>query len=82
LKPHPRETTDYKKAFPDVIVFDKIVPFQLFSLIGLKFKTVVTVCSTAALSLKSSDTVIDFKGSEIDQRIVDKYGVVTIDSYK
>lgn len=82
IKPHPRETTDYTRAIPECMTMDKVVPFQLFSLIGLKFKTAVTVCSGSALSLQNEDTVIDFKGSEIDPRIAAKYGVITKDSYK
>jgi hypothetical protein len=30
LKPHPRERTDYSKMLPELLVFDKVVPFQLF----------------------------------------------------
>lgn len=82
IKTHPREKTDYSSNIPGAFVLDKIVPFQLFSLIGLNVDTVVTVCSSAALSLQSRNTRIDFKGSTIDQRIADKYGIITIDSYK
>lgn len=82
IKPHPREKTDYSKALQKSMCFDKIVPFQLFSLIGLKFDTVVTICSTAALSLQSTGTKIDFKGSRIDERIVAAYGDVNINSYR
>lgn len=82
IKPHPRETTDYTRLMPECLTMDKVVPFQLFSLLGLNFKTVVTVCSGSALSLQNSNTVIDFKGSEIDPRIAAKYGKITVDSYK
>jgi hypothetical protein len=82
IKPHPRETTDYTKAIPEALTMRKVVPFQLFSIIGVKFKTAVTVCSTAALSLQNTGTEIDFKGSELDPRIVKAYGIITKDSYK
>lgn len=81
IKPHPRERTNYKESIPECMTMDKIVPFQLFSLLGLNFRTVVTVCSGSALSLQNSDVIIDFKGSEIDTRIVAKYGVITKESY-
>lgn len=82
IKPHPRETTDYRKAIPECMTMDKVVPFQLFSLVGIKFHTAVTVCSAAALSLQNSGTKIDFKGSEIDPRIAAAYGIINRDSYK
>lgn len=82
IKPHPRERTDYSTSMPECSTMNKVMPFQLFDLIGVKFKTVITVCSGAALSLQNSDTIIDFKGSEIDPRIAAKYGVITKDSYK
>ncbi len=82
IKPHPREQTDYSKSIPECMTMNKVVPFQLFSLMGIRFKTVVTVCSGSALSLQNSDTIIDFKGSEIDPRIAAKYGIITKDSYK
>ena len=80
IKTHPREKTDYRSFFPEAVVADKIIPFQLFKLMGIKFDVVVTVCSTAAQSLKDKETVIDFKGSEIDERIVKAYGIVKFDS--
>lgn len=82
IKPHPRETTNYSQAIPEALSMEKVVPFQLFSLIGVNFKTVVTVCSGSALSLQHTGASIDFKGSTIDRRIADKYGVITKDSYK
>lgn len=82
IKPHPREKTNYTKAIPEAMTMEKVVPFQLFSLIGVKFKTAVTVCSGSALSLQNSGTEIDFKGSQIDGRIAAKYGIITRESYK
>lgn len=82
IKPHPRETTDYSEHFPQCMIMDKVVPFQLFSLIGIKFNTVSTVCSTAALSLQSTGTIIDFKGSKYDDRVYAAYGDINVDSYK
>lgn len=82
IKPHPREHTDYRIAIPECLTMDKVVPFQLFTLLEINFKTVVTICSGSALSLQNTGTTIDFKGSEIDPRISARYGVVTKDSYK
>ncbi len=51
IKPHPRETTDYKIYFPDCIVFSKKIPIELFSLIGVHFKNVYSLTSTAAYNI-------------------------------
>jgi hypothetical protein len=47
LKPHPRDKIDYRKYFPDVYIFDKIVPMQLLTLLGIRFKKAITVFSTS-----------------------------------
>jgi hypothetical protein len=48
IKPHPRDTVDYKKYFPDIYVFDKPIPMQLLLLIGgLNFKKAITICSSS-----------------------------------
>lgn len=75
IKPHPREMTDYKKYFPDIYVFEKKVPMQLLNVLGVKYKKVYTICSTAAFSF-SSDTEIVFLGSECHPNILQKCGVI------
>lgn len=79
IKPHPRETLPYRHFMPNVLVMDKAIPFQLFTLLGIQFDTVVTVSSTAAMSIKNEHTLIDFKGTIIDKRISDVYGIITKD---
>lgn len=73
IKTHPRETIDYKKFFPEVVVFNKPVPFQLLDLIGLKFNEVATVCSTAALSIPYP-VKINWVGAKIHPGILKEYG--------
>lgn len=77
IKPHPREKIDYASYFPKSLIFDKAVPFQLFGLLNIVFETVVTVSSTSAMSIKSDSTNVDFKGTTIDKRISDVYGIIT-----
>lgn len=80
IKPHPRENTPYRKYFPHAVIMDKAIPFQLFELLGVKFKVIVTISSTAAMDIKNKDTFIDFKGTTIDERISKVYGKITKES--
>jgi hypothetical protein len=46
IKPHPKETTDYARAFPGSVILDQKVPFELFWLAGLRDVEVYTVHSS------------------------------------
>lgn len=70
IKPHPREETDYTKFFPGVMVFRKKVPVELMSLLGVTFRKVYTVTSTAAYEFKNSEIV--FWGNEINAKLYAK----------
>ena len=58
IKTHPRETTDYKKVFPDILVLDEPFPFEMVNLLDIEFKKVITLFSTAAFDL--------YKGAEVE----------------
>lgn len=51
IKTHPRDKVDYNQFFGNTLVFNKPVPFQLLSLLGIRFETALTVCSTAINSI-------------------------------
>lgn len=55
IKTHPREKTNYKKIFPQVMVIDSPIPFQLLNVLTLNLKTAITYHSTAIFCL--ADTV-------------------------
>lgn len=80
IKIHPRERTDYNKWFPDVLVFDKRVPMQLFNIIGLHFTKAMTLCSTSVTGF-GKDTQVVFAGTEIHENIVKAYGHIDIHKY-
>lgn len=80
IKIHPRERTDYNKWFPDVLVFDKRVPMQLFNIIGLHFAKAMTLCSTSVTGF-GKDTQVVFAGTEIHENIVKAYGHIDIHKY-
>ena len=71
IKPHPREKTDYEKYFPGVIVFKSKAPIQLFSLCGIQFENICTVCSTAAYGFPYDYNLYYF-GTEIDPILNEK----------
>lgn len=73
IKLHPRDKYDYKKAFPGISTLVTKAPQQLLDIMALKFKTAITVCSSAVSSL-NEDCEIIWLGAEIDERIVKAYG--------
>jgi hypothetical protein len=79
IKTHPREKTKYQEIFPQTVVFDKIVPMQLFCIIGLSFKVVATICSTAALIFANDvNTKLDFRGTSRYPEVLKIYGKVEL----
>ncbi|MGP2569367.1 hypothetical protein ACT4R9_03070 [Ornithobacterium rhinotracheale] len=58
LKTHPREKTDYRKYFSDVLVFDKPIPAEIFELAKIKFSSAYTVSSTIALNFNYDINII------------------------
>ena len=75
VKLHPRDKFDYKKYFPGIQTLQTKAPQQLLSAMGIRFKTAITVCSSAVSSM-DKDCDIVWLGAEIDDRIVKAYGHV------
>ena len=75
VKLHPRDIFDYNKYFPGISVMSTKAPQQLLSIMGYKFKTAITVCSSAVSNM-DDDTEIIWIGAEVDERIVKAYGHV------
>lgn len=69
IKTHPREDIDYSKIFPNNIIIDAPFPIQLFSALNIKIERVITISSTAALSLKSDKTELVWLGDRINNLI-------------
>jgi hypothetical protein len=67
VKPHPRDTVDYSKVFPDAIVVDKIVSSEVLSLSNsLKINKVVTIYSTSISSFRNAKQLIMLGGEFLD----------------
>lgn len=75
VKLHPRDNFDYVKHFPEIAILKTKAPQQLLSLIGIRFSTAITVCSSAVSSM-DEDCEIVWIGAEVDDRIVQAYGHV------
>jgi hypothetical protein len=73
IKTHPRETSDYKKMFSNVLVFDKPIPIQLLDIIGIRFKKAITVSSTSVMSFNYK-LDIDWYGHEISDMLMKTKG--------
>jgi hypothetical protein len=72
LKPHPRDHVNYEKYFPDIFIFDKPVPMQLLSIMGIRFKKAITVCSSSINSF-SPETEKEWIGSSIHPALFEKF---------
>lgn len=71
IKVHPREITDYKSIFEKAYVIREKIPVQILSMIGIKFKTVYTICSTASLDFPYQYDLVYF-GTDIDDELSSK----------
>lgn len=58
IKPHPRDSVDYKKIFKNAIILDKNMPVEILDLcLNLKVKKIISVSSTAFYSLDSNEYI-------------------------
>lgn len=79
IKPHPREKTDYTKVFQniEVVIIEKEFPIEIFILLNMEFKKVITLFSTAALNFKNKYDV-EFIGTKDYKALYDKFGDIKI----
>lgn len=73
IKPHPREKTDYSKYFPSCYVMKEKYPVEILELVGINIKKAVTIFSSAAFGL-GKNIKIDFYGTEINNKIFNRFG--------
>lgn len=78
IKRHPRDMVDYREAFPGVCVFEKPIPMELLTLLGVKFKEAYTISSTAVLLLPSV-VKIHFVGNNVHPVLLKKYGSLKLE---
>ena len=54
LKPHPRDTKDFKKIFPNMKIIDQHFPVELLNLININPTVVCAIVSTALYNFENS----------------------------
>jgi hypothetical protein len=72
IKPHPRDHVNYNKYFPDIFVFDKPVPMQLLSIMGVRFKKAITLFSSSINSF-SYEIEKEWLGSSVHPVLFERY---------
>lgn len=73
IKTHPREKTEYRKYFPEAVILDDPFPFELVTLMEIKFKKVITLFSTVVLNL-GDDVEVEWLGTKVHKKLFDKLG--------
>ena len=80
IKMHPRDTLDYKNHFPNILVFDKPIPSQLFNLIGPQYTCAITIYSTAVLDF-DYDLKVDWIGTKVHPKLYAAFGDQRYEDY-
>lgn len=81
IKSHPREKTNYKNIFPNMELIEGKFPLEILILLGINFKEVITIFSTAALNFKGI-TNVNFIGTENNEHLKEKVGEIKKVYYK
>jgi hypothetical protein len=73
IKTHPRDINyPYEIEFPGIPVFRKAIPMELFKLLGVKFSTIITLFSSAALQF--DEATVHWYGTEVSEYCFNHYG--------
>lgn len=75
IKPHPRETTDYKKYFTNIDILEKNIPMEMISFLIDNLEEVITLFSTAVFEFKNISK-INFLGTEFDEKLSKYFGKI------
>lgn len=81
IKVHPRDQLNYHDIFPKAYVFTSKIPMEILTLLGVRFKEVYTVFSTAALSLPYKAN-IHFMGTSVHPRLLKCRGEIEYNKSK
>ena len=74
VKTHPRDGFPFLRRFPGAKPIDTLLPMQLLCLSGMRFRRVVTVCSSAADFLPPEIEVVRI-GTSVNPKLVAAWGV-------
>ena len=70
IKPHPRDTKDFKKIFPNVTILNRSFPIELLDLINIKPTVICSVVSNALLNFEDSEIYV-YPGEIKDKYLVE-----------
>jgi hypothetical protein len=73
IKPHPADSIRYEDYIPNILTYRKNVPSQLLTLVGIRFKRLITTFSTAVFDIPY-ETEIDWYGTEVDTKLFHYFG--------
>lgn len=69
IKPHPRDTKDFKKIFPNVKVIDRSFPVEMLTMININPTVVCSIVSTALYNFEKSQIYV-YDGKLTDEYII------------
>lgn len=69
IKPHPRDTKDFEKIFPNVKIIDKHFPIEILTLININPTVVCSVFSTALYNFEKSKVYV-YDGKLNDEYVI------------
>lgn len=75
FKKHPRDKTDYTKYFTGISMFEKCIPMEILSLLGIKYNKIYTVFSTSALNINYPADIV-FLGTSVHPNLVKYFGKI------
>lgn len=69
IKPHPRDTKNFEKIFPNMKIIDKNFPVEILSLINITPTVVCSIVSTALYNFEKSKIYV-YDGELTDERLI------------
>lgn len=70
IKPHPRDTKDFEKIFPNMKIIDKSFPIEILTLLNINPTVVCSIVSTALYNFENSEIYV-YDGKVDDKLIAD-----------
>lgn len=69
IKPHPRDTKDFEKIFPDIKIIDKSFPVEILAMININPTVVCSIVSTACYNFEKSKIYV-YDGKLNDELLI------------
>lgn len=69
IKPHPRDTKDFEKIFPNIKIIDKSFPVEILAMININPTVVCSIVSTACYNFEKSKIYV-YDGKLNDELLI------------